>query len=217
MAASRSFTGYVASRFYNELYSAIGGYIEENLDILDLNLRNVRKTGDVSLSDMEVKFVSVNDLPSMKIEFDVIVDAEIEVLEGDYHYDDFDQCNQWFLLRCKGDLDCSLDDFEIIAISTYSQKSKMPKPLSDALVPLIYKEELDNVANDFLQRYYPEALKIPMAVDPSKLAEKMGLDVKLQDITEDLSIFGQVFFQGSTGTVLLLQNMVLLLSNASPT
>jgi len=197
MAASRSFTGYVASRFYNELYSALGGYIEENLDNLDLNLRNVRKTGDVSLSDMEVKFVSVDDLPGMKIEFDVIVDAEIEVLEGDYHYDDFDQCNQWFLLRCKGDLDVSLDDFEITAISTYSQKSKMPKPLSDALVPVIYKEELDNVANDFLQRYYPEALKTPMAVDPSKLAEKMGLDVKLQDITEDLSIFGQVFFQDS--------------------
>ena len=117
MAGNRSFTDYVKSRFYNELYSALEGYVEENLDALDLDLRNVKKIGEVSLADMEIKFVSVNDLPDMKIEFDVIVEAEIEVTEGDYHYDDFDQCYQWFSLRCTGDLACSLDDFKITGIS----------------------------------------------------------------------------------------------------
>jgi transcriptional regulator with XRE-family HTH domain len=197
VAGNRSFTDYVKSRFYNELYSALEGYVEENLDALDLDLRNVKKIGEVSLTDMEIKFVSVNDLPDMKIEFDVIVEAEIEVTEGDYHYDDFDQCYQWFSLRCTGDLACSLDVFKITGISIYSQKNKMPKPLSDALVPYIYKEDLDAVATDFLRRYYPEALKTPMAVDPLKLAEKMGLNVELRDITKDLSIFGQVFFHDS--------------------
>jgi len=117
VAGNRSFTDYVKSRFYNELYSALEGYVEENLDALDLDLRNVKKIGEVSLADMEIKFVSVNDLPDMKIEFDVIVEAEIEVTEGDYHYDDFDQCYQWFSLRCTGDLACSLDDFKITGIS----------------------------------------------------------------------------------------------------
>ncbi len=197
MAGNRSFTDYVKSRFYNELYSALEGYVEENLDALDLDLRNVKKIGEVSLTDMEIKFVSVNDLPDMKIEFDVIVEAEIEVTEGDYHYDDFDQCYQWFTLRCTGDLACSLDDFKITGISIYSQKNKMPKPMSDALVPYIYKEDLDAVATDFLRRHYPEVLKTPMAVDPLKLAEKMELNVELRDITKDLSIFGQVFFHDS--------------------
>lgn len=197
MAANRSFTDYVSSRFYNKFYSAIEGFIEENLYNLDLRLRKVRNIGVVSLSDMEIKFVSINDLPDMKIEFDVVVETEIEVSEGDYHYDDFDQCYQWFSLRCTGDLACSLDDFEIADIIIYSQKNKMPKPLSDALVPYIRSEELDAVANDFLDRYYPEALKTPMAVEPLKLVKTMGLDVKLQDITEDLSIFGQVYFHDS--------------------
>jgi hypothetical protein len=141
VAGNRSFTHYVTNRFYNEFYSAIESYIEENLDNLDLKLRNVRNIGKVSLADMEVKFVSINDLPDMKIEFDVIVDGEIEVNEGDYHYDDFDICNQWFILRCVGDLDCGLDDFKIASINTYDQKNKMDKPLSDALVPFIRSEE----------------------------------------------------------------------------
>jgi hypothetical protein len=137
-------------------YSAIESFIEENLDNLDLRLRKVRNIGEISLSDMEIKFVSINDLPDMKIEFDVVVETEIEVSEGDYHYDDFDQCYQWFSLRCTGDLACSLDDFEIAGISIYSQKNKMPKPMSDALVPYIRSEELDAVANDFLGNHCPE-------------------------------------------------------------
>jgi hypothetical protein len=194
MAGNRSFTDYVRSRFYNELYSAIEVYVEENVDSLDLSLRNVRNVGEVTLTDMEIKFISINDLPGMKIEFDVVVEGEIEVSEGDYHYDDFDQCYQWFSLRCTGDLAHNLDDFKIVGISPYSQKSKMPNPLSDALVPYIYSEDLDAVANDFLRRYYPEALKTPMAVDPIKLAKEMGLTVEVKDITKDLSIFGQVYF-----------------------
>ena len=79
MVGNRSFTDYVRSRFYNELYSAIEVYVEENVDSLDLNLRNVRNVGEATLSDMEIKFVSVNDLTDMKIEFDVVVEAEIEV------------------------------------------------------------------------------------------------------------------------------------------
>lgn len=156
MAANRSFTDYVASRFYNDLYSVIEKYIEESIGSLDLNLRSIKNMGQVNLSEIEVKLVSVNDLPDMKIEFDVIVDAEIEVAEGDYHYDNFEQCNHWFLLHCSGDLACNLDDFTISSVTEYTSKNKQPKPMSDSLVPIIYKEQLESVATDFLRRHYPE-------------------------------------------------------------
>jgi len=201
LAVNRSFTCYVTDRFYNDFYTAVEAYIEENQDRLDLNIRNVRTVGGIALADMEVKFVSISDLPEMEIEFDVVVEGEIVVSEGDCHYDEFDQCYQWFILRCGGDLALSLDDFKITSIHTYNQKNKMDKPMSDALVPYIYKEDLDKVATDFLRRYYPEALKAPMSLDPLLLAEKMGLDVKLQDITEDLSIFGQVYFHDSEAKI----------------
>ena len=197
MAANRSFTDYISSRFYNEFYSAIEKYIEENPDNLDLDLKNIKQIGEISLSEIEVKFVSVRDLPELKIEFDVIVDVEIEVTEGDYHYDDYDLFNKWFLLRCSGDLECCLYDFAIREICLYSQKNKNHQPLSDSLVPFIKREQFDDVANDFLQRHYPEVLKTPKALEPETLAKKMGLEVEVRDISKDFTVFGQIFFHDS--------------------
>lgn len=59
MAANRSFTDYVASRFYNDFYSVIEKYIEESIGSLDLNLRSIKNMGQVNLSEIEVKLVSV--------------------------------------------------------------------------------------------------------------------------------------------------------------
>jgi len=194
LAGNRSFKDYVADRFYNEMFVAIQSYISDNYDDLDLRLYKVRNIGSIELSDIEVKFVSVNDLPDMKIEFDIALEAEFEVRESDYHYDETENCRQWFMLECSGDLDCNLDDFVIASITEYTSKNKQPKPMSDSLVPIIHKEQLETVATDFLRSHYPEALKTPMAVEPQVLAEKMGLTVEMREITKDFSVFGQIYF-----------------------
>lgn len=194
MAGNRSLKDYVADRFYNEIFSAIQTYATDNCEDLDLRLYRVRNISGIELSDIEVKFVSVNDLPDMKIEFDVAVEAEIEVRESDYRYDESENCRPWFMLECSGDLDCNLDDFTISSVTGYSSKNKQPKPMSDSLVPIIYKEQLESVATDFLKGHYPEALKTPMAIEPQVLAEKMGLTVEMREITKDFSVFGQLYF-----------------------
>ena len=194
LAGNRSFKDYVADRFYNEIFSAIQTYATDNCEDLDLRLYRVQNIGGIELSDIEVKFVSVNDLPDMKIEFDVAVEAEFEVRESNHRYDESENCRQWFMLECSGDLDCNLDDFSISSITEYTSKNKQPKPMSDSLVPIIHKEQLESVATDFLRRHYPEALKTPMAVEPQVLAEKMGLTVEMREITKDFSVFGQIYF-----------------------
>lgn len=194
MAGNRSFKEYVAERFYNKMFAVIQDFTEENYDRLDLRLYRVQNIGGIELSDIEVKFVSVNDLPDMKIEFDVAVEAEFEVRESNHRYDESENCRQWFMLECSGDLDCNLDDFSISSITEYTSKNKQPKPMSDSLVPIIHKEQLESVATDFLRRHYPEALKNPMAVEPQVLAEKMGLTVEMREITKDFTVFGQIYF-----------------------
>lgn len=198
MARQRSFMSYVSDRFYNELFAAIEDHIEVNADDLNLRLNKVNRIDGVpELSDITVKFVCVNDLPDSKIAFDVVVEAEIEAREADYHYDIDEICTQWFMVKCKGDLACGLDDFLIDSVTIYRGKDRIPKPMSDALVPIISKDNLETVATDFLKRNYPNALLQPMAIDPSELAKNMGLQVKLKKITEDCSIFGQIFFHDS--------------------
>ena len=96
---NRSFTEYVADRFYNEVFVAIKNYTECNYGALDLRLYKVRNIGGIQLLDIQVKFVSVCDLSHMKIEFDVAGEVELEVRESDYHYDESEICRQWFRIN----------------------------------------------------------------------------------------------------------------------
>lgn len=72
---------------------------------------------------------------------------------------------------------------------------KHKNKLTNDLVPYIRKEHFDDVASEFLRKYYPEALLSPIQVPIDKIAqEKMGLTVEYVNITEDLGIYGQIFF-----------------------
>ena len=133
MAGDRSFADYVQEKLYNRIYKSVEEFVELNWERLDLDISNVHSVGGVAMTDMVIQFVSVGDLPDFKIQFDVVVDAEIEITEGDYHFDDYDINNKWLTVKCIGDLACDLEDFEIVGIDVY-QKSKMSKPSSDALV-----------------------------------------------------------------------------------
>jgi len=194
MTQSRSFREYISNRFYNELFNAVSGYLEQNHRNLEVSSRRVRNIDSAELSDVNLKYIYVENLPGMKIAFDVLLEAEFEISETDRHNDRHDEKTQWFKISCAGDLSRNLDDFSIKAVEIYNSKDKQLNPMSDSLVPIIKSEQLEAVAKDFLERYYQEALYKPMAIDPNILAKRMGLSVELKHITSDFSLFGQVFF-----------------------
>ena len=189
----RSFTDYVADRFDSELYNGVQSFISENYSMLQLRLSKIQSIESIEASDTKVKFIKINDLPVMGIEFDVVIEADLGVEDRDYRIES-ENCSQWFILKCVGSLDHGLEDFKIINVSEYLNKSKQQNPMSDSLVPIIRSEDLEPMATDFLQRYYPQALKSPIYLDHHKLADNMGLNVKVQEITKDLSVFWQMYF-----------------------
>lgn len=73
--------------------------------------------------------------------------------------------------------------------------------LSDSLVPVICRDDLERVADDFFKKYYPEARLKPMRVDPSKLAKRMGLAVISHTISENGTVFGQICFWETDATL----------------
>jgi DNA-binding Xre family transcriptional regulator len=194
MAQNRSFKDYVTNRFYNELFDAVSSYLEVNHRDLNVSSHQVRTIDSAELSDIDIKGVLVDNLPGMKIAFDVLLEAEFEISETDRHNDRYDQKRLWFKVSCTGDLSCDLNDFAITATEEYNYRSKQTNPMSDSLVPIIHKDQLEAVARAFLEKYYKEALSQPMAIDPAVLANRMGLSIQKKHITSDLSTFGQVFF-----------------------
>lgn len=188
-----SFTDYVSDRFESELYDGVQSFISENYSMLQLRLSKIQSIESIEASDTKVKFITINDLPNMDIEFDVVVEADLNVEDRDYRIEP-ENCSQWFMLKCIGSLDHGLEDFKIINVSEYLNKSRQPNPMSDSLVPIIKTEHLESVATDFLKKFYPQALKNAIYLDPHELAGNMGLNVKQQEITKDLSVFGQIYF-----------------------
>ena len=62
------------------------------------------------------------------------------------------------------------------------------------LVPYIPASEYDTVAEEFLNEFYADALKQPMAVPIERIAKDMGLDVQYVCLSEESDIYGATIF-----------------------
>jgi len=194
MAADRSFTNYVAKRFDNNFWAVAEQYLNDNKDSLCSGIRRIHRAGEMEISDVKVEHVWVNDLPKMKIQFDVAISICFEISEGDYHYDDTEEKTIWIMARCRGNLSCNLDDFEIFEVTPYNGKNRTQNPMDDDLVPVMFPDKLNKIAEQFLSDHYKKALLHPTWINPLELAESMGLSVKFVYITKDESIFGRSYF-----------------------
>ena len=167
---ARLFTTYLHEYFYEELFNALGDYIHSLMADLRNKPSRLHKIGTVELSDMDIKTVHVDDGNEMDISMEIVVSASIIVKEGDYHYDEEDEIEEWYSISAKGNLSRRISDFEICSGSAYQKASYWRlNPLSTDFVPQIKKNELDKIAENFLLKYYPEALLQPVWVDPDVL------------------------------------------------
>lgn len=194
MADSHSFTEYVAKTFDNQFWAVAEEYLRENMDDLDIELYKIHRAGETEIQDVNVEHIWIDDLPGMEIQFDVALSVVFEVHEADYHYDETEEKKIWMMVRCRGDLAKDLQDFEIFEVSDYKGKNRAKKPMDDALVPVINKDNLEKVAEQFLRDHYKKALLEPIWVNPTELAESMGLNVRFVNITKEGSIFGRSYF-----------------------
>ena len=172
MRQSRSFKEYVENNLDNQMWRAIEEFLPSvDPSVLDLRLNRVRNVGEIELYDTDLQFVDVSDLPGSAIEFDVVMDATLIIHDEDrYHNDESEAAHQWFMIRCRGELDRKLSDLEIYDVCVYNRRNHQKRPMSNALVPIIYKDDLEKEAEAFLRKYYKEALLQPTWVNPSELA-----------------------------------------------
>lgn len=122
MAGSRSFTEYVKKTFDNQFWTVAEEYLRKNFDTLDVRLYKIHKAGVPEITDVQVEHVWVDNLPQMEIQFDVALSVIFEIPEADYHYDDSEEKKIWIMVRCRGDLACNLQNFEIYDVSSYNGK-----------------------------------------------------------------------------------------------
>jgi regulator of replication initiation timing len=108
----------VAKTFDNQFWAAAETYLRENIETLDIELYKIRKAGEPEIADVKVEYVWVDDLPEMKIQFDVALSVMFEIPETHRHYDDSEEKTVWLMVRCSGDIGCNLEDFKVFIKAT---------------------------------------------------------------------------------------------------
>lgn len=197
MAEKHSLKEILFKLYEDELFDALAEYLEN--DPSAAQLKNDDDIESIEPYSIRIKFVRVEDLPKSSIKLDVVIEAEL-LVSTEYSRDsqDDDLESQWFNVNCTVDIGNQLTNFVINDIEVYRRQRKNENPLSDSLVPILWKKELDLVAEEFLRQYYPEALTAPQAIDIEKLTSRLGVTVKAANLSEDCSIFGAMVFADTT-------------------
>ncbi|WP_342976532.1 hypothetical protein [Streptococcus constellatus] len=191
-----SITNYVKDHFFYEIAQAGESYFLEN--IFELGISEDRLTESITVEYSEIKYVTAGNRDDELIDIDIIltVFAEVKWLLS---FGELAKRNKirWLRVSCTGRVDDGIQDFKILSVSPYkkSKISLFAKPFSDNLVPFLWKDELDDIAEEILKSHYPEMLQKSMPINPYVLAQTLGLKVEYRKITEDCSIFGRIYFE----------------------
>lgn len=195
MKEFNSFEKYAEELLYNDIYSKVSGYVYHNKDRMDLSTYEVHDPDYVKLEDFKVYSTLFSDAPGYQLLFDLVCIADITIKgRGKYDYE-ADNKEQWFLVSCEGILKDGLQRARVTKVDIYSKKKfEADKRLSRKLIPYICAKNLNDVADDFLKRYCPEALQKPMMLPLEDIVKRMGLEMKQVHITKNCDIFGQIYF-----------------------
>lgn len=187
----------VEDRYFNNIFYAVLRYYNENKNHLDLHTYAVPYPSFIKLTDISVERVYFkDDIKSEISEFKLDVEAEF-TLKGD-RFNDYeeDTKRRKFIVTCSGILNNGLKKVKIIDVS---EKDSSPyaykEALSSLLIPYIPYEDLDKRATEFLEKYYPEALKSPTPILVDELMKRM--DVHFFHAPLKNKIFGKAFFAES--------------------
>lgn len=199
MKELRSFRDVIANSYYNRIWDVVFKFVEDNPGRLDCRSYRVEQPDEAELAELIVSWVNVTDSAGDEILFDVIVSAEIIISETVRRNRETDDVEQWFRVSCRGNLNNGLHNFAVRNVVAYSRQpgGRMDR-MSDALVPIIAKEQFDDVAEAFLKDYYPEALKAAMPVPVRDLAARMGLTIKELHLSRHFTLFGAMVFNDCT-------------------
>ncbi len=195
MKELRSFKDVIENRFFDVIETAVSEYVEGNPGSLDLRSYRVREADEVEIADLTINRVDIHDGVGTEIRFDIILEAAI-ALSSRYHSDiETDDVSEWFRVSCRGELDDGLRNFEILGVSTYSPGKRGVAPLTDSLVPVISKEQFDDVAEAFLLDCgFGEAVDTPMPIPVREVATRMGLAIEETRLSRHFTIFGEMVF-----------------------
>lgn len=181
---------------YRPMWEAAYKFIYEHPYQLDLSFSRIKYPDVAILEDMLLEFTKNIRILDERLLFDAVVSCTINL--SDNNRCSSCDLSQWLVISFDATITEKLESLIVTSIKSYSSnadKQNAGQPVSNNIVPIIYKEDLDTEATIFLEKYCPEALTTPMSLPIENIAKTMGLEIiQGHCITDDFSIFGQICF-----------------------
>ena len=190
---------------YRPMWEAAYKYIAEHPYALNLSYSRIQNPDYAMLEDMILEFPKNIRIDEDSLLFDAVVSCTINLTEDTYRGTASHEISQWLVLSCVAVVTDKLESVTVTNISSYV--SGQPRKtdghaVSKNIVPILYKKDLDDEAEAFLQKYFPKALEKPMAIPIADIAKDMELEIiQGNRITDDFSIFGEIYFTAGKETI----------------
>lgn len=190
---------------YRPMWEAAYKYIAEHPYALNLSYSRIENPDSAMLEDMILEFPKNIRIDEDSLLFDAVVSCTINLTEDTYRGTASHEIRQWLVLSCVAVVTDKLESVTVTNISSYV--SGQPRKtdghaVSKNIVPILYKKDLDNEAEAFLQKYFPKALEKPMAIPIADIAKDMELEIiQGNRITDDFSVFGEIYFTAGKATI----------------
>lgn len=189
-------------RFKDTLKKAINDYFY-TVEINELDLDLGRE--DVILDTLEVNELSdykfwYGDAPGSTLWIGIRLKASLQADGTAYNGPDIgevvfsQQVEHYFCLVCFGDLAQNFQTFKVQKVYAGYLKPKSYFELSNNLIPILKKEELDDYATSIVENVYPEALEEPQPIDEMEFAKRIDLNIVYKDFEDD-DVLGQIHFE----------------------
>ncbi len=181
MPKYRSFTEYLQDNYYYQIKESLLEFVKEN------GLRNedsqLIKYDDFDIVSLKIYRVNFTKSECSNVEFDFYLKAMFLVNNG------FDRTVDSFVGTMAGSFSKGFKEKDNVDVTDDNQCEGV---FTNALVPVMRKDDYDRFATNFLKQFYPEALETPMKFDIAKVAKSNGLCYYSAPLEDD--ILGVTYF-----------------------
>lgn len=192
------FDKYIFDTYQDLIIKTVRGFIFNNKDNTDLSTYMVPEpNGYIEFDDFELYKIYYEVVDNSKLKLEIIVIADVIVRQYIKGEMELDTKSKYVSVYVDMELDSGIKIFNIYNAEFKSDQYKKTKNLmlSRDWVPYISKKEFDNIAESFLKKYYPVALRQPTPIPVELIVAEMGLSIHREKLTLDDSIFGKMVFK----------------------
>ena len=200
MKTYRSFEEYMYENYYDPIYNKIKGFLCQKKGTAFFSTNLIPDAISFEFDDYHIAGVTFKTPGGDALHFRLSINADVNVY-GKSRYDyESDAKSVWVSVYCESILKNGLHNFKIVRVEEYS-KDKFDKEssLDHYLVPYLYNEDADEVAENFLRDHCKRALQTAMPLPVQDVVCDMGMQLYFAPL--DDNIFGKTYFEASEVTV----------------